>query len=271
MCPREFQDALGSDLTEIAGLLSQFSAVLAGFAFAGVLLVLDRFHGDDALTRPVGALIASFMTLLIATFLYATAAGETEGTSRAATINAITGVIFATGLLMMVNGVARMLVAARPTVPTGLLQLLVLAVPLTTIAYLDTLAITLVSTLDCDVLDLASARFAAIATATIYLAGMTVWLWWHWDTEPRGLLAWAGRPEVQARYEQAVVIAVVAFVLLGALVTRLSPQLQFPALLASLGPAAIAALLTVYTAGLQSHVSHARRAKTWPASSSESA
>jgi hypothetical protein len=255
MCPTEFRDALGSDLTEIAGLLSQFSAVLAGFAFAGVLLVLDRFHADESLNRPVGALIASFMTLLIATFLYATVAGETQGTTRAATLNAIAGVIFATGLLMMVNGVTRMLVAARPTVPKGLLQLLVLAVPLTTIAYLDTVTITLVSTLDCDVLDVASARFGAIAVATIYLAAVTAWLWWRWDTEPRGLLAWAREPELQGRYERLVVVSVVAVILLGAVVTRLPPELHFPALLASLGPAAVAALLTIYTAGLQAHVS----------------
>jgi hypothetical protein len=254
MCPREFRDALGSDLTEVAGLLSQFSAVLAGFAFAGVLLVLDRFHDDEAMTGPIGSLVASFMTLLIATFLYATVAGETPGTARAAALNAITAVIFATGLLMMINGVTRMLIATRPTTPAGLLQLLVLAVPLTTMAYLDTVTITLVSTLDCDVLGIASVRFAAIALATMYLAVVTAWLWWRWDAEPRGLSGWARQHHVQERYERIVVLAIVIVILLGAVVTRLPRDLDLPALVASLLPAMVAGLLTVYIAALHTRV-----------------
>jgi hypothetical protein len=269
MCSREFREALGNDLTEVAGFLSQFSAVLAGFAFAGVLLILDRFYGDDTLTRPVGALIASFMTLLIATFLYATVAGETTTTTRAATLNAVSGAIFATGLLMMVNGVTRMLIATRPTVPTGLLQLLVLAAPLTAITYLDTVTITLVSILDCDVLGVVSLRFGAIAAATIYLAALTGWLWWRWDAPARGLLAWGGKPHVQERYERIVVVSVVAVILLGAVVTRSPRDLHFPALVASLGPAVVAALLTVYTIGLQAHV-HRRSSQTRSRSSTPS-
>lgn len=253
MCPRDFQQELGSDLTQVAGLLSQFSAVLAGFAFAGALLVVERFHSDDVLNRPIAALITSFMSLLIATFLYATVAGEEYGSTRAAALNAVTGVIFATGLLMMVNGVTRLLTATRPSIPTGLLKLLVLAVPLTTLAYLDTVTITLISTLDCNLLDLASARFAAIAIATLYFAAVIGWLWWRWDAAPTGLLAWACRPVVQRRYERVVVIAVVATILLAAVVTRLPRDLYFSPLAASLAQAAVAILLTFYTVGLQSH------------------
>jgi hypothetical protein len=250
MAASTFRDTLGSDVTAIAGLLSQLAGVLAAFSFASVLLVLERFDRDQRLDPSLAAVMSSFMSLLVAAFLYALVAGETDGTPRAYALNGIAGVVFGTGLLMMVNGLTHLLTTTRPTLFAGVVKLLVLAVPLTTLAYLDVAALDLAGALDGERVAVTSARFVVVLVPTLLLAAVVVVLWARWGSPPAPVIEWARRPAVQTRFERIVVLGLVTMIVAAAVVSRLPPDLHFPPTIVSLAPTLIAVALGFYTVGL---------------------
>jgi len=172
-----YQNSLGSDVTEVAGLLSQLSGLLGAFSFTAVLLLLERFRSDSQLEDALAALMSSFMSLLVAAFLYATVAGESGGTPRAYSLNVVAAIVFSTGLLMMVNGLTHLLTAAWPTVFSGVVQLLVLAVPVTTLAYVDVAVLDLVGAIEGEKVSAGSLYFAMTLIPTLLLAGVVGVIW----------------------------------------------------------------------------------------------
>src|SRR5688572_14325741 len=248
-----YQRSVGSDVTEVASLLSQLAGVLGAFSFTAVLLLLERFRRDSQLEGALAALMSSFMSLLVAAFLYATVAGESGGTPRAYALNVVAAIVIATGLLMMVNGLTHLLTAAWPTVFSGVVKLLVLAVPVTTLAYVDVAVLDLIGAIEGEKVSAGSVYVALALIPTLLLAGVVGVIWARWRALPKAF-AWACGAGVQRAFERTVVLFLVALIVTGALLSRLPEDLALPAVLVSLTPVLFAVALALYTVGLHSRV-----------------
>jgi hypothetical protein len=114
----ECSSVLCFNVRETAGLHAQLMAVLAGFAFAVLSSLLmssrhtlekDRFgirrYDFDA---SVVSLAASFLTLIVASFLYATAAGDEKVAGRVATMTFLAGMSATFAVVTLFFGLTRL-------------------------------------------------------------------------------------------------------------------------------------------------------------------
>lgn len=96
---------------ESAGANSQLSAVLAGFVFAGIVVLLsDRRRGSTAIWT-LGLFCASFMVLGLSSYLFGLVTGDTEPTAckRAWTETVIASGLLGLGAVALISGIAWLL------------------------------------------------------------------------------------------------------------------------------------------------------------------
>ncbi len=93
------------DNAQVAALYSQLTGVLAGFAFAALVVVLARrLEGAETLSRDseataavdaaLGLLFSAFIGLALSSLAYALVAGETTAHARASLEHVVAGVGF---------------------------------------------------------------------------------------------------------------------------------------------------------------------------------
>jgi hypothetical protein len=107
----------GFDIATTAGFYSQAAGVLAGFAFAAVLLILTR--GEDSIDHEIAShslatFVCAFFGLLWSTIEYAVMAGASAPSSdeflgRAAISALVVGTGFALSILLLIYGVLQLL------------------------------------------------------------------------------------------------------------------------------------------------------------------
>ncbi|ANZ40973.1 hypothetical protein BBK82_38315 [Lentzea guizhouensis] len=98
------------DIVETAGFYSQLAGVLAGFAFAAIMVLLTArlipsqraAGGNSQFNSATRMLVVCFIGLVLASLNYAVLAGDTPGKIRAATLELVGGVGFATAGLLLI-------------------------------------------------------------------------------------------------------------------------------------------------------------------------
>lgn len=99
--------------TTAAPTLSALSSVLAGFVFAGVVLLLQRSEPDRRPPHSLRLLISSFMVLSVCALLYATMSGEGDSL-RSWTQAMVSAGLLGTGSLGVLSGVAWLAIDSHP-------------------------------------------------------------------------------------------------------------------------------------------------------------
>jgi hypothetical protein len=132
----EFSDA------EAGALYSQLSGVLAGFSFAGlIVLVTSRLDGskrpqhiEDAMDRSLVLLLASFLGLTITSLGYAVVGGEMNN-EVAGVEHVPAGVAFAVSALLLLLAILELLRVSAEAVADLAHNLIAIAAPLITVVY----------------------------------------------------------------------------------------------------------------------------------------
>lgn len=110
------------NIPETAGAYSQMTGVLAGFAFTGIILILEPRTRPQNGAPPAQApntdpvimpLIAALVSLLMSTLLYSILAGEEDAPGRAATQELLNGLPFALALGMLLYGITLLMLTAK--------------------------------------------------------------------------------------------------------------------------------------------------------------
>lgn len=103
------------NISTTAGLYSQLAGVLAGFAFAALILLLTgritpgstgATTSGHAFARATRVLVVAFIGLVITSVDYAVLAGDTSGSPRSATLELLSGLAFATSGALLMYAVA---------------------------------------------------------------------------------------------------------------------------------------------------------------------
>jgi hypothetical protein len=100
------------DITAAAALYSALAGILAGFAFAAMVLIIDRHKSerrDLELEGVVVTLLGAFLGLVVSTFLYAVVSGEELTAPRAAILNLLASSAFSISILTLLLGLQRLL------------------------------------------------------------------------------------------------------------------------------------------------------------------
>jgi hypothetical protein len=129
-----------------AGFYAQLTGLLAGFAFAAMVVILGPPHGEGQnkqRSRADGevllALIAAFVALVFATLTYSVLAGEDEVHGRAAAEELLDGLPFGLAVVMLFHGITALMINGRVeprAVSTGR-AVTVLVTPTLTLYYLS--------------------------------------------------------------------------------------------------------------------------------------
>jgi hypothetical protein len=129
-----------------AGFYAQLTGLLAGFAFAAMVVILGPPRGDGPSkerSRADGgvllALIAAFVALVFATLTYSVLAGEDEVHGRAATEELLDGLPFGLAVVMLFHGITALMISGRVesrAIGTGR-AVTVLVTPTLTLYYLS--------------------------------------------------------------------------------------------------------------------------------------
>jgi hypothetical protein len=117
-------DILAVEEAQVGSLYSQLTGVLAGFAFAGLVLVitqrLERSSSphsvDRSFERGAVLLFSSFLGLTLTSLGYGVIGGETGNSQRAAIEHVVSGAGFAAATLVLLLAILELI---RPLVPTA--------------------------------------------------------------------------------------------------------------------------------------------------------
>jgi hypothetical protein len=126
------------DMTTSAGFHAQLTGILAGLAFASIVVILQStsFSGPGA-EAGLLSFLSALITLLIAAFLYGTAAGEERIAGRAAIMVFLAGVTSAVAVLELLYGLTWLVRAGGfPNATEMTARITVLVGPLITFVYL---------------------------------------------------------------------------------------------------------------------------------------
>lgn len=104
------------DITKASGYYSQMAGVLAGFAFAAIIFLIQSQPLGQLnqqlsqqrranLQKVLTCFIAAFLGLVISTFLYAVVSGEEVMAPRAMTLGFLSSIAFSIAVLNLLNGV----------------------------------------------------------------------------------------------------------------------------------------------------------------------
>lgn len=113
-------DIVAVDEAQVGSLYSQLTGVLAGFAFAGLVLVLTQRLGSpttsapQSLERATVLLFSSFIGLTFTSLGYAVIGGEEANPQRAAVEHVVSGAGFAAAVLVLFLAILELI---RPLVP----------------------------------------------------------------------------------------------------------------------------------------------------------
>jgi hypothetical protein len=99
-----------------------------------LIIESDHTFGDDAADVGISVFVAAFLSLLLAAFLYGTAAGQELITTRAGLITLVSGVALGIGVMDLLAGVV-WLVASRDAVADLVARVVAAALPLVSLAY----------------------------------------------------------------------------------------------------------------------------------------
>lgn len=137
------------DFGTIAGCFSQLAAVLAGFAFAGLVTVIAAklSSGDRAKDsmNSLGLLVASYLSMVMSSVAFAIVTGEGSYSDRGTTLMMIGGpgfcassLVLLHAILILLHGVKRDVRSARLSAPVSLVRntLVLAVVPLMLLANL---------------------------------------------------------------------------------------------------------------------------------------
>jgi hypothetical protein len=138
MHPASCTTDLCFDLAKAAGFHAGLAGFLAGVAFAAIVVLLERAApGRPGSYAGLASFIGALISLIIASFLYGTAAGEELISERTALITLAAGVAWAAGVMSLFYGVAA-LVLDRVAGPLSeqLGRVIAFALPVVTYFYL---------------------------------------------------------------------------------------------------------------------------------------
>jgi hypothetical protein len=133
------------DKPEIAGFYSQLTGVLAGFAFAGLVLVVTELRSSSRTISPEPAsgeqaalrlLFSAFVGLVLTSLAYALVAGEPEDSSRASLQHVIAGAGFGAATLALLLALLELVRSAAPMLAPQLRFVVGRALPLVVMLYL---------------------------------------------------------------------------------------------------------------------------------------
>jgi hypothetical protein len=131
------------DMTTSAGFHAQLTGILAGLAFASIVVILQStgFSGRGA-EAGLLSFFSALITLLIAAFLYGTAAGEERIAGRAAIMVFLAGVTSAVAVLELLYGLTWLVRAGGfPNATEMTARITALVAPLITFLYLAVTAL----------------------------------------------------------------------------------------------------------------------------------
>ena len=121
--PQEPADAELFDRIAAAGNYVGAAAVLAGFCFTAVVLIVNLEEKQPgAFDRAIGALLTAFLGLVLAGFLQAVVAGQPVGDRRTSWLALLAGLAMATSALFALWGVCELIgvvYSGRQTGPRG--------------------------------------------------------------------------------------------------------------------------------------------------------
>lgn len=131
------------DMTASAGFHAQLTGILAGLAFASIVVILQStsFSGRGA-EAGLLSFFSALITLIIAAFLYGTAAGEERIAGRAAIMVFLAGVTSAVAVLELLYGLTWLVRAGGfPNATEMTARITALVGPLITFVYLAVTAL----------------------------------------------------------------------------------------------------------------------------------
>jgi hypothetical protein len=135
------------DMSSSAGFHAQLTGILAGLAFASIVLILQsRTLSGRSAEAGLLSFFAALITLLIAAFLYGTAAGEELVAGRAAIMVFLAGLTSAVAALELFYGLTWLVRAGGlPNAAEMTARITAFVVPLITFVYLAITALNEVS------------------------------------------------------------------------------------------------------------------------------
>ncbi len=147
------------DNAQVAALYSQLTGVLAGFAFAALVLVLTRrlegsetpshhSEGNGGVDGALGLLFSAFIGLALSSLAYAVIAGETTNPARASLEHVIAGAGFGVSAMVLMLALLELLIAAAPGLDTYFRIVVGVVVPLVVLMYTYNGVLDLVSHID---------------------------------------------------------------------------------------------------------------------------
>ncbi len=133
------------DNAATAGLYSQLTGVLAGFAFAGLVLIVTH-RLDRGGPAPAGAfqratdsavalLFSAFVGLVLTSLSYAVIAGETAAFSRAAVEHVVAGAGFGAATMVLLLALLELLTATAPALGGQLRAVAGVILPIVVMVY----------------------------------------------------------------------------------------------------------------------------------------
>ena len=130
------------DNLAIAGLYSQLTGVLAGFAFAGLLLILTHQlehartgESSTRLTTAMRLLLSAFVGLVLASLSYALISGEQQGDPMASLEHVIAGTGFGVATMLLLLAVLELVGETAPTLQAQVQILAGIALPVVVLLY----------------------------------------------------------------------------------------------------------------------------------------
>jgi hypothetical protein len=131
------------DLSNTAGFHAQLTGILAGLAFTAIVLILQSSTlSGRAAEAGLLSFVSALVTLLIAAFLYGTAAGEERIAGRAAIMVFLAGIASAIAVLQLFYGLTWLVRAGGFVNVTEMTaRVSALVIPLITFVYLVTTAL----------------------------------------------------------------------------------------------------------------------------------
>jgi hypothetical protein len=180
------------DLSNAAGFHAQLTGILAGLAFTSIVLILQSstLSGRGA-EAGLLSFFSALSTLLIAAFLYGTAAGEELIAGRLAIMVFLAGTASAVAVLELFYGLTWLVRAGGfPNATEMMARMSALVIPLTTFVYLAITALNQVSiTTGREVVGSAAFVFLSLLSLLLVLVLLLVQLLWA-SAKLRRLALW---------------------------------------------------------------------------------
>lgn len=242
-CPDTYINFYSYHPQIVAGSLSAFSGILAGFSFAAIVLLVGDGKRRENRHGPIRAFCTSLVLLVLSSFLYGQVSGEVATGTRALTTNCLAGFTVAAGTFALFYGVVRLLAGVEPKSAAYMARMTVaITVPITAL-FLSLAVLDLVGHIRCQNSAL-TGQFWLIVVAIGALFMLLIVQQLRWD-EPIIL------PANLVRHLEAISVPlggvlVIIVVLLTAVVNTQSPNLYFSPWV----PASLLAIATVPLAGV---------------------